>query len=479
MIWIGIMSLGFFLFLLAALACGFFMVVFIGLSIQKSGSIVFGRIFIAAGILLMLAVSYIVLAKESKSAYSVLGHFESFFYTGVTYEPALKTRKSEDGRYLAYDKDGNPYTGFRRSFFDKLRLDPFQAKVNGLAYYFEGQLIGDTQSPDEPLAVNYYISSPSLRLEADSIQSAGIAVPIHRDYAKVLREETQTWGDYIVLDTLYTAFNPDYKIQYAVCVCDGEIIKRQITFHKNGIIASIKPYCPDQFDQWKTGRGNYLVFDELGYLVENEYWEPNGTVDYESRRREDWSPENFVFTDSYRDILLENECRDMDLRKKLLSPDRPDFLEHSDRWLDENRNFDNFYLLFGGTPDYKTPVAIKLYYGGDFCPLSIEQAEIFASALAAGRLISTANEAVIDDYTKKIRFVFIIGGQEACSFLLKNDKFYMDNGLYAVSLLPQDGENEEHKFCMGQEREKLHRMLQDVTGESNENYYVEADDQAE
>ncbi len=473
MIWIGIMSLGFFLFLLAALACGFFMVVFIGLSIQKSGSIVFGRIFIAAGILLMLAVSYIVLAKESKSAYSVLGGFESCFYTGVTYEPVLEMRPSKDGRYLAYDRDGNPYTGFRRSFFDKLRLDPFKAKVNGFAYYSEGRLIGDTQSPDEPLAVNYYISSPSRMLGADSIRNAGIAVPIHQDYAKILREETQTWGDYIVLDTLYTAFNPDYKIQYAVCVCDGEIIKRQIAFYKNGIIASIKPYYPDRYDQWKTGKGNDLTFDCLGYLIKKEPWNSNGTVDYQSRRREGWSPENFVFTDSYRDILLENECRDMELRKKLLSPDRPDFLEHSDRWLDENRNFDNFYLLFGGTPDYKTPVAIKLYYGGDFCPLSIEQAEIFASALAAGRLISTASEAVNYDYTKKIRFVFIIGGQEACSFLLKNDKFYMDNGLYAVSLLPQDGENEEHKFCMEQERKKLHRMLEKITGESGENYYVE------
>lgn len=475
--WIGIISLGFFLLLLAALFCGFLTTVFIGLSILKNGCIVFGRTFIVVGILLMAIVSYIALAKYSKGAYSVLGYFESYFYTGVTYEPALEIRQNKDGLYLAYDKDGNLYTGFRKSFYDKLRLNPFKAKANGFEYYFEGQLIGHTQAPDEPLAVTY--SSPSLLLGADDIQNAGIAIPIHQDYEKILREETQTWGDYVVLDTLYTAFNQNYKIQYAVCVCDGEIIKRQISFHKNGVIASITPYYPDQFDQWNTGKGNYLTFDSLGHLIKREPWSADGTVDYQSRQSEDWSPENFVFTDSYRDVLFENECRDMDLRKKLLSPDRPDFLEHSDRWQEENRNFDNFYLLFGGTPDYKTPIGVMLYYDGDFYPLSKEQGEIFASALAAGKLISTANEAVIDYPEEKIKFVLLLDGQEVCSFLLKNDKFYMDNGLYAVSLIPKDGENEEQQFYMGQERKKIHRMLEEITGESSETYYIEGCDPAE
>ena len=48
--WIGIISLGFFLLLLAALFCGFLTTVFIGLSILKNGSIVFGRTFIVVGI---------------------------------------------------------------------------------------------------------------------------------------------------------------------------------------------------------------------------------------------------------------------------------------------------------------------------------------------------------------------------------------------------------------------------------------------
>lgn len=161
------------------------------------------------------------------------------------------------------------------------------------------------------------------------------------------------------------------------------------------------------------------------------------------------------------------------MRKKLLSPDRPDFLKHSEKWQDENRNFDNFYLMFGGTTDYKTPVGIGLYYNRDWYPLSREQGEIFASALAAGKLISTADEAVIDYPKKKFMFVLLLDGQEVCRFLLKNDKFYMDNGLYAVSLIPKDGENEEQQFCMEQERKRLHRMLEEITGESSEAYYIE------
>lgn len=471
MSWIGIISFGFFLFLLAVLFLGFLTVVLIGLSILKNGSIFFGQTFIVSGILMMTIVSYLVLAKYSKGAYSVLSCFESYFYTGVTYEPALEIRQDKDGVYLAYHKDGNLYTGFRRSFFDKLRLNPVKAKANGFEYYYEGQLLGHTQTPDEPLAVSY--SSPSSLLEADDIQNAGIAIPIHQDYEKVLREETQTWGDYVVLDTVYTAFNQNYKIRYAVCVCNGKIIKKEISFHKNGIIASITPYYPDQFDQWNTGKGNYLTFDSLGYLIKREPWHADGTIDYQNSQKEDWSLENFVFTDSYADGLFENECWDMDLRKKLLSPDRPDFLKHSEKWQNENRNFDNFYLMFGGTTDYKTPVGIGLYYNRDWYPLSREQGEIFASALAAGKLISTADEAVIDYPKKKFMFVLLLDGQEVCRFLLKNDKFYMDNGLYAISLIPKDGENEDQQFCMEQERIRLHRMLEEITGESSEAYYIE------
>lgn len=115
MSWIGIISFGFFLFLLAVLFLGFLTVVLIGLSILKNGSIFFGQTFIVSGILMMTIVSYLVLAKYSKGAYSVLSCFESYFYTGVTYEPALEIRQDKDGVYLAYHKDGNLYTGFRRS----------------------------------------------------------------------------------------------------------------------------------------------------------------------------------------------------------------------------------------------------------------------------------------------------------------------------------------------------------------------------
>lgn len=450
--WVGVISLGFFLVLIGVLFLGFLTVVLLGNAILKNGSIAFGKTFIVAGILLMTVISYIVLAKYSKSAYSILGYFESYFYTGVTYDPRLERRQNVDGIYLAYDKDGNLYTGFRRSFFDKLRLSPVKAKENGFEYYYEGQLIGHTQTPEEPLAVTY--SSPSALLGADDIQNAGIAIPVHQDYEKILKEETQNWGDYVVLDTVHTAFNQNYKIRYAVCISNGEIIKREISFHKNGIIASIKPYYPDRFDQWNTGKGNYLAFDCLGYLIKKELWRANGTADYQSSQSADWALENFVFTDSYTDKLRENECWDMDLRKKLLAPDRPDFLEHSEKWQDKNRNFDNFYLLFGGTPDYKTPVGIGLYYDGDWYPLNKEQGEIFASAIAAGKLISTTDEAVSDYTNEKCRFVLFLDSKEVCRFLLKNDKFYMDNGLYAVSLVPADGENEEHKFYMKQEREK-------------------------
>ena len=40
----------------------------------------------------------------------------------------------------------------------------------------------------------------------------------------------------------------------------------------------------------------------------------------------------------------------------------------------------------------------------------------------------------------------------------------MDNGIYAVSLLPKDAENDEHKFYMEQARNELKNMLEELTG---------------
>ncbi len=68
---------------------------------------------------------------------------------------------------------------------------------------------------------------------------------------------------------------------------------KEISFHKNGIIASITPYYPDQFDQWNTGKGNYLTFDSLGYLIKGSPGTQT-TIDYQNNGRKIWSLENFV-----------------------------------------------------------------------------------------------------------------------------------------------------------------------------------------
>lgn len=61
-------------------------------------------------------------------------------------------------------------------------------------------------------------------------------------------------------------------------------------------------------------------------------------------------------------------------------------------------------------------------------------------------------------------FILFLNNKEICSFLFKNDQFYMDNGIYAVSLLPKDAENDEHKFYMEQARNELKNMLEELTG---------------
>lgn len=97
-------------------------------------------------------------------------------------------------------------------------------------------------------------------------------------------------------------------------------------------------------------------------------------------------------------------------------------------------------------------------------PLNEKTGGVFASALAAGKLITTADDTPKNFSDRNgFEFVLFLNNKEICRFLFKNDKFYMDNGIYAVSLLPKDAENDEHKFYMEQSRNELKSMLEELT----------------
>ena len=416
---IGLISLGIFLFILLIIAIGFFMVIKLGIHIFQNKNSVFGATFIVLGFSLMLIFSYITLGKYSKGAYSILGQFENIFYTGVIYDENCILKQNKNGEYLAYDKEGNLFTGVSKTYFEKLRLSPFKTKENGISYFVNGYFMGSSQSPDEPLKVSQ-IPKISVSKKIDT------NILIHKDYEKYLNEEIENWGEYFIINKDETALNPNYKIIYAVCINKDKITKK-------------------------------------------EKWNENGSINYENFQKREWKYEDFVYKKTYPNILKEKESKNKEFSKKIFYPDRPDFLENSERWEKENRNFDNFYLLFGGNPDYTEKVGIVVYarQNGEMKRFSLDEKTggVFASALAAGKLVTTANDS-IENFSdgKGFEFILFLNNKEICSFLFKNDKFYMDNGIYAVSLLPKDAENDEHKFYMEQSRNELKNMLEELTG---------------
>ncbi len=458
---IGLKSLGIFLFILLIITIGFFIVIKLGISILHNKNSVLGTVFLIFGIFLMIVFSYITLGKYSKAAYSVLGSFENIFYTGVIYDKNYIFKENENREYFAYDKEGNPFTGVSKTYFEKLRLSPFKAKENGISYFIDGYFMGSSQNPDEPLKVSQI---PKMSVP----KNINTTILIHKDYEKYLNEEIKNWGEYFIIDKNETAFNPNYKIIYAVCVKKDKIIKREITFYKNGVVAEIRPYYPEKFDEWNSGGGNFLFFDSLGFLIKKEKWNENGSVNYENFQKKEWKYEDFIYKKTYPNILKEKESKNKEFFKKIFYPDKPDFLKNSERWKKENRNFDNFYLLFGGKPDYKDKVGIAVYaeQNGKMkqFPLNEKTGGVFASALAAGKLTTTVDDAP-ENFSDRngFEFVLFLNNKEICRFLFKNDKFYMDNGIYAVSLLPKDAENDEHKFYMEQSRNELKSMLEELT----------------
>lgn len=306
---IGLISLGIFLFILLIITIGFFIIAKLGIYIFKNKNFVLGTVFMILGFLLMLVFSYISLGKYSKGAYSILGRFENVFYTGVIYEENYILKENENGEYLAYDKEGNLFTGISKTYFEKLRLSPFKAKENGISYFINGYFMGSSQSLDEPLKVSQ-IPKMSIPKNIDT------PILIHKDYEKYLNEEIKNWGEYIIIDKNETAFNPNYKIVYVICVKENKIIKREVTFYKNGVIAEIRPYYPKKFDEWNSGGGNYLVFDSLGFLIKKEKWNEDGSVNYEEFQKKKWKYEDFIYKKAYPNILEEKESKNKEFFKK-------------------------------------------------------------------------------------------------------------------------------------------------------------------
>lgn len=306
---IGLISLGIFLFILLIITIGFFIIAKLGIYIFKNKNSALGTVFMIFGFLLMIVFSYISLGKYSKGAYSILGRFENAFYTGVIYEENYILKENENGEYLAYDKEGNLFTGISKTYFEKLRLSPFKAKENGISYFINGYFMGSSQSLDEPLKVSQI---PKMSIP----KSIDTPILIHKDYEKYLNEEIKNWGEYIIIDKNETAFNPNYKIVYVICVKENKIIKREVTFYKNGVIAEIRPYYPKKLDEWNSGGGNYLVFDSLGFLIKKEKWNEDGSVNYEEFQKKKWRYEDFIYKKTYPNILEEKESKNKEFFKK-------------------------------------------------------------------------------------------------------------------------------------------------------------------
>ncbi len=226
------------------------------------------------------------------------------------YDENYILKENKNGKYLAYDKEGNLFTGVSKTYFEKFRLSPFKVKENGVSYFVNGYFMGSSQSSDEPLKVSQI---PKMSVP----KNINAPVLIHKNYEKYLSEEIKNWGEYLIVDKNETAFNPNYKIIYAVCVKENKIIKREIALYKNGVIAEIRPYYPEKLNEWSSGGGNYLFFDSLGYLIKKEKWNKNGTIDYTNFKSEEWKYKDFIYKKTYPNILKEKESKN----KALLNTD--------------------------------------------------------------------------------------------------------------------------------------------------------------
>lgn len=371
---------------------------------------------------------YAIAAFNSQLAYSPFDGGNFFFYPQSSVNVAL----SEDGiGVYVLDEANRPYTGTREVYAKKLKINPFPPTVSGINYYIGGYYYGNSGS-------RYYNDPLHGKPEVQYLTSFEIEGPFlhHKDYQAVIEKEMAGWGEFYYTEILSGSDDAHW---FAVVLTEagGLPVKRLITFHDNGVIASIKVSCLTE-----NGWGRYedereIKFDSLGF----------------AGKQGNWSKDDFIESRfDAKAFLAEHTTRKEKIIKRFTSPEKFDYAPYPERGIHEDL-FDNMVIVYD-IPDEELSITAKILNREGEYQWMGEEFEKMRDLINLGRL---SIDAVHADYHSEsnwtrqkdsVRIRITSPKKNKKMYLHYYDGcFYIHNGPYYIDIryLPENAsEADEH-----------------------------------
>lgn len=401
-----------------------------------------------AAVLLFFFTFYLIGAYQS--GWSWLGLPQELFLSQPKNSIVnLHGESDEMDNHILYADDTNkPYTGKIISYKKRLNLDFFTKKSNGIGYYIDGFLFGNSGEIILPgyhnswYGTDEYFSQWAYRTQNKN----GQKYLLHNSYQEIIKREFPAGEALYYSEQEYVnGYGQANGLPKIVVVYkeDEKLVRKELLFHQNGVIDRIDFYQMNE-NGWKYYNG---FFDNVGFI---------NYLDYDFDQKRIWSADDFLESDfdtyeymkgaSYISAPISD------------TPDKMIYVLYPENWDDNGNLVDNLIAVYG-FPVTTVSCAI-LDKDSEFTNLKIEDGNNLLTLI--GRSTLKLNFLETDDDTNSFQYhstrfrIYSEDGNNYINLYFNDDKLLIEDGPYYLDLISgRENESEEDRSLRKESYQKF------------------------
>ena len=380
---------------------------------------------------------YLIGAYQSTWSWLALPQ-ELFFSQPQNSRVEFHGSRDENDNYILYTDDTNePFTGEIISYKNRLKLNFFTKNSGGIGYYIDGYLFGN--SGDVTLPGNHnsgYGTDEYFDQWKYSVQNKqGQEYLLHNSYQKIIEKEFPPGDALFYAEQEYIDTNGNVSDLPKIVVVYNEnkkLVRKEISFQKNGVIDRIDFYSADK-DGWKYYNS---FFDNLAF---SKY------CDYDFYQERPWSVDDFEISnfDAYEYIKTSSKIA------TLISdtPNKMAYVPFPENWKDDGNLVDNLIAVYGFPV---TAVSCMVWDNNSkFEYLTAEDGNNMLSLIGISTLkfnfLETDNDIYNFQQNSTHFRIYSESGNEYINLYFKENKLLIEDGPYYLNLVDnRDGDIEEY-----------------------------------
>ena len=353
------------------------------------------------------------------------------------------SRDENDNYILCIDDTSEPFTGEIISYKNRLKINFFTKKPSGIGYYIDGYLFGNSGDVIRSGNHNswYGIDEYFDQWKYSVRNKQGQEYLLHNSYQEIIEEEFPVGDALFYAEQEYIDSNGNVSDLPQIVVVYNEnkkLVRKEISFQKNGVIDRIDFYSADK-DGWKYYNS---FFDNLAF---SKY------CDYDFYQERPWSVDDFEVSnfDAYKYIKASSK------NATLISdtPNKMAYVPFPENWKDEWNLMDNLIAVYGFPV---TTVSCMVWDNNSkFEYLNVEDGNDMLSLIGISTLkfdfLGTDND--IHDFKQNSTHfrIYSESGNEYINLYLKENKLLIEDDPYYLDLVSERENDSEEDTSLRKE----------------------------